>query len=144
VSAAAGLIVAVAVAVGVVVATRGGSAGPEDTVGSYLSAAREGDCEAMVDMVSASKWEVGPRTRDEVLADCRDQIGGDDSWRSSRLVDVRLAESDLPPEAAQVSPIGVEAVVELDGEEVRTLFIVVDEEGWKIQFCSSFPSQPCA
>ena len=44
-------------AVIVLVATRGGSDGPDHAVEDYATAIRDGGCDALVATVSATKWE---------------------------------------------------------------------------------------
>lgn len=141
--AVAGLTV-VAVAVALLVTTRGGSPGPEDAVEAYLIAARDGDCETMTDKVSATKWQSGVPSRGEALARCREGVAADDSWRSARLLDLRIVGSDPASMPGPTSTTAVEAVIELDGEELTPLFILADRDGWKIEFCSDLYSQPCA
>ena len=127
-----------AVAVIVLVATRGGSEGPDDVVEDYATAIRDGDCDALVARVSETKWEHGPLTRDEALAACRDEIAGYAGWGTLRVLRTTVVEPRVAPD------VRVEADLVLDGERFTADFTLVDEGGWKVMFCPAFPSLPCA
>jgi hypothetical protein len=117
---------------------------PEEAVKSFFNAAKDGDCGALVDLVTEDSWgymmsdfedsgEASSPSRAEAVDDCEQQVEDEGSdFAGGELVSAKTLE-----ESGDTAT--VEIVTDEDGEEFPTEMPLAKEDGsWKLDIASFF------
>lgn len=105
----------------------GGSArSPEQTVEQFWEAARTGDCDTAIGLVTEKVWsEEGTLTRDEALADCQESFADGDEIP-------QVEDSTLVSETGDTAVVDVTMAVPDIGSTTITHDLVREGGEWKI------------